>query len=235
MNLLPGQDYIITKKLKLTIASSDFNAIGGFHALCADVGDIPGHPLSGYKAGDPLPGSLWNLNHRAKCKSNGGMVYDRVRDLWVDIYLFSSPDRKIRHEMLEDYIKVGMECGKRLPTHEEFSSLAEGSNEMTNIGGSKYTPDTGWHVDTLGRRMISDIGCEDCAGLVWQWLSSVDPTNPSFRLVAGGPWSFAAYAGSRCRGARAYRWDTFTSLGARFVAEPLFPRERRKAQENGKL
>ena len=185
MNLKPGQDYIITEKLELTVASSDFNAIGGFHTLCADVGSIPGHPLSGYKSGDPLPGSLWNLNHRAKCKSNAGMVYDRVRDLWADIYLFHSLDRKIRHEKLSDYIKIGVECGKRLPTHEEFSSLAEGSNEMTNIRSRGYTPSPGGHVDTLGRRMISDIGCEDCAGLVWQWLSSVDPSNHDYTLLAG--------------------------------------------------
>ncbi|UNF41144.1 hypothetical protein MNL09_03155 [Bartonella krasnovii] len=29
--------------------------IGGFHALCADVGTISGHPLSGYRAGIYYP------------------------------------------------------------------------------------------------------------------------------------------------------------------------------------
>jgi hypothetical protein len=221
MNLQPGKDYIITDKLKLTIDSSDFNAIGGFHTLCADVGDIPGHPLSGYKAGDPLPMSLWNLNHRAKCESNTGMVYDPKTDLWVDIYLFSSRGRKIRQEALDDYIKMGIRHGKRLPTHEEFSSLAEGSNELTNIQNSNYAPIAGGHVDTLGRRMISNIGCEDCAGLVWQWLSSVDPANSDYTLVAGGGWFSATNCGSRCRDAAYYRWNMSASHGARFVAEPV--------------
>jgi len=235
MSLLPGKDYIITEKLLLVEGSSDLNAIGGFHTLCADVGNIPGHPLNGYKAGDPLPCSLWNLTHRAKCKSNAGMVYDRMRDLWVDIYLFSSIDRTILHDTLNNYINIGMRCEKRMPTHEEFSSLAEGSNELTNIHGSSYTPISGGNIDTLERRMISDIGCEDCAGLVWQHLSSVDPADPDYTLLAGGHWSTAAYAGSRCRAADDSRWSTSTGIGARFGAEPLFPRERRIAQDNGKL
>jgi hypothetical protein len=229
MNLEPGQDYIITEKLTLTVASSDFNAIGGFHTLCADVGDIQDHPLRGYIAGDPLPTSLWNLNHRAKCGNNAGMVYDQTRDLWIDIYLFSSPDRKIRHEPFFDYVTLAQEQGKRLPTHGEFSSLAEGSNELTNIRGSKYDVNTGGHVDTLERRMISDIGCEDCAGLVYQWLSSVDPADSKYQLLAGGLWTDAASAGSRCRFADSSRWSTATNAGARFVSEPLHPRNRRTA------
>jgi hypothetical protein len=158
MNFQPGQDYIFTDVLTLTVASSDFNAIGGFHTLCADVGEIPGHPLSGYKAGDPLPASLWNLGHRAKCGNNAGMVYDAVSDRWVDIYLVSSPDRRILLETFEDYVKLAAEQGKRLPTHEEFSALAEGTNELTNISGSKYTSNTGGHVDTLGRSSRAAVG-----------------------------------------------------------------------------
>ncbi len=235
MNLLPGQDYIITENLTLKVEDSkDQGAIGGFHTLCADVGNIPGHPLSGFYAGDPIPYSLWNQHHRAGCKSNAGMVYDDVRDLWVDIYLFSSANRNIIHETLENYKDIGMRCGKRLPTHEEFSSLAEGSNELTNIRGSKYTPISGGNIDTQGRRMISNIGCEDCAGLIWQYLLSLDPADPEYTLFAGGYWNDAANAGSRCRNANNYRWTAYTSLGARFVAEPLFPRERR-IQENKEL
>ncbi|WP_375655085.1 hypothetical protein [Bartonella sp. AA83SXKL] len=32
--------------------------ISGFHTLCADVGEIEGHLLSGYQAGDVLPNSV---------------------------------------------------------------------------------------------------------------------------------------------------------------------------------
>lgn len=228
--LKPGTDYVITEKLTVCEATADVVldgaavAIGGFHTLCADVGDIQDHPLSGYKAGDPLPTSLWNLHHRAKCGNNAGMVYDQTRDLWIDIYLFADLKRNIRHETLE---KLALEAKKRLPTHEEFSSLAEGSNDQTNIKGSKYDPIAGGHVDTLGRRMISNIGCEDCAGLLWQWLSSVDPADPEYTLLAGGSWAYAASCGSRCRAASHSRWYTYSFCGARFVAEPLYPRTRR--------
>ena len=34
--------------------------VGGFHCECADVGTISGHPLSGYVAGDIMPGSVWD-------------------------------------------------------------------------------------------------------------------------------------------------------------------------------
>jgi len=45
------------------------------------------------------------------------------------------------------------------------------SNEETNITGSTDPVTTGGHSDTGARRMISNIGCEDCAGALNQWLS----------------------------------------------------------------
>ena len=62
--------------------------LGGFHCLCADVGTIESHPLSGYVAGDILPASRWDLLHRPSC-SPEGMVYDEGSVVWVDIYLSS--------------------------------------------------------------------------------------------------------------------------------------------------
>ncbi|MFA7175253.1 MAG: hypothetical protein WC340_17905, partial [Kiritimatiellia bacterium] len=62
--------------------------IGGFHTLCADVGDISGHPLSGYVVGDVLPASVWCLNHRPEC-SPEGMVWSEKAKIWVDIYMQS--------------------------------------------------------------------------------------------------------------------------------------------------
>lgn len=227
MKLQPGQDYIITEDLALCnvreVANPKLPVLGGFHTICADV-YIPGHPLSGYRTGDPLPSSLWNLSHRAKCGNNAGMVYDRKRDIWVDIYLHSEPDRRIISTSLADYEKIATAIGKRLPTHKEFSSLAKGSNEMTNIEGSKFPPLAGGHKDTRGRRMISNIGCEDCAGLVWQWLQTKDTDDESLRLLAGGYWDSATSAGSRCRAAADCRWGTSADLGARFVSEPLYPK-----------
>jgi len=53
---------------------------------------------------------------------------------------------------------------------DEFQAIAAGSNEETNIAGSADPVTTGGHLDTAGRRMISNIGCEDCCGVLWQWL-----------------------------------------------------------------
>ena len=60
--------------------------VGGFHCLCADVGTIAGHWLTGYVAGDVLPRSVWDLKHRPRCPDTRGMVYSPSGH-WV-IYTF---------------------------------------------------------------------------------------------------------------------------------------------------
>ena len=153
--------------------------IGGFHTLCAAVGTISGHPLSGYAQKDILPASIWDLKHRAKNLVNVGLVYDSKIQKWVDIYLASGTGANTtsvnggtisdtRNWM--DFVDDGLAVGKRLLTDTEFTSIATGSNEETNITGSADPGTTGGHVDTAGRRMISNIGCEDCCGVVWQWI-----------------------------------------------------------------
>ena len=204
----------------------DCIAIAGFHTLCVDVGEISGHCLSGYRAGDPLPSSFWNLHHRAKCGNNAGMVYDQRCDLWVDIYLYSASDKEIIHLSLEEYEEIATKIGKRLPNSKEFDSLAAGSNEYTNIRGSKYHSISGGHIDTRGRRMISGIGCEDCAGLGWQWLKSNGPFDKNTGLLAGGCWDGGSSCGSRDRYANYSRWSPNLGVGARFVSAPLVPRSK---------
>ena len=153
--------------------------IGGFHTLCAAVGTISGHPLSGYAQKDILPASIWDLKHRAKNLVNVGLVYDSKIQKWVDIYLASGTGANTtsvnggtisdtRNWM--DFVDDGLAVGKRLLTDTEFTSIATGSNEETNITGSADPGTTSGHVDTAGRRMISNIGCEDCCGVVWQWI-----------------------------------------------------------------
>jgi len=41
------------------------------------------------------------------------------------------------------------------------------------------------------------------------------------KLLAGGLWSYATLAGSRCRTASYYRWAAYSTFGARFASEPL--------------
>lgn len=152
--------------------------IGGFHTLCANVGTISGHTLSGYLAGEILPASVWDLKHRPVSEP-AGMVYSDGANCWVDIYLASGTgastasvnggtisDTRTWLDFVDDFAAVK----KKMLDDIEFQIIAAGSNEQTNIAGSADPVTTGQHTDTAGRRMISNIGCEDCCGVVWQWL-----------------------------------------------------------------
>ena len=160
--------------------------IGGMHCLCADVGTIEGHPLSGYVAGDILPASVWDLKHRARSE-NEGMVYIAEKGIWVDIYLSSwDGDQLVSFfggTMADSYSATPFHAdkfteefgnvGKRNPWRHEFQVFAKGSNEGTNIQGTADPGTTGGHTDTAGRRMISKDGLEDCCGVLWQWAEDV--------------------------------------------------------------
>jgi len=233
--------------------------IGGFHTVCAAVGTISGHTLTGLAANGILPMSVWDLKHRAKCGNNAGMVYSAAAGIWVDIYLTSGTgvsslsvnggtisDARNWMDFVDDYGAVG----KRMLRDPEFQLIAAGSNEETNIAGSDDPVTTGGHSDTVGQRMISNIGCEDCCGAVYQWLETssvrldngthagdwvdLDGAKGSFytygiapnyygntQLRAGGAWGSGTDAGSRCRGADYARWDTHTVIGGRGCTEPL--------------
>jgi len=217
------------------------------------------HALEGAAAADILEQSVWDLKHRAKCGNNAGMVYDSGTGLWVDIYLASGTGASTvsanggtisdtRNWM--DFVDDGAAVNKRLLRDPEFQSIAAGSNEETNITGSADPVTTGGHSDTAGRRMVSDIGCEDCCGAMYQWLSDqswrldgadlaacqtwawrdldggkgslyAQGTYGDVRLLAGGGWNNGTYCGSRCRAAHSYRWHADTDIGSRFASEPL--------------
>jgi hypothetical protein len=197
--------------------SATSRKIGGFHGLCADVGTIADHPLSDYAAGDILPASPWDLNHRPAC-SPEGMVHDAKTGLWVDIYLASGTgsstasayggtisDSRNWMDFVDDFGAVG----KRLLTDHEFQNIAAGSNEQTNIAGSVDPVTTGGHSDTAGRRMISYIGCEDCCGALYQWLLDQsyrydggshdhgDPTYDATNVDPSPAWEWYDLPGSR--------------------------------------
>jgi hypothetical protein len=153
--------------------------LGGFHTLCVSAGVIAGHPLSGYVAGDVLPHSIWDLKHRARCGNNAGMAWDPMSGLWVDIYLASGTGvntASVNGGTISDtrdwnrFVDDGGAIGKRLLDDSEFQLASEGSNMQTNIAGSADPVTTTGHTDTAGRRMISNIGLEDCCGALYQWL-----------------------------------------------------------------
>lgn len=151
--------------------------IGGFHCLCADVGTIEGHTLSGYIAGDILPLSVWDLLFRAESE-NEGMVY--VNGEWVDIYppsyisgnVKSLYGQGVKTSTTGDwFVDIAALTNKELISRNKFVIASTGSNQMTTIDTYVYT--VGGHVDTNDRRMISNYGLEDCCGYRWQWTSDI--------------------------------------------------------------
>ncbi|MEW6118436.1 MAG: hypothetical protein AB1553_16310, partial [Nitrospirota bacterium] len=181
----PGSGTVPTLKLSAnSTVPSGYTAdnsrkIGGFHCLCVAVGTISGHTLTGFVAGDILPASIWDLKHKPKFANPEGMVFSQAANLWVDIYLASGTGTNTKSAYgatisdtrnWMDFVDDGGAVSKRLLTDTEFQLIAAGSNEETNITGSADPVTAGGHSDTAARRMISNIGCEDCCGVMWQWL-----------------------------------------------------------------
>lgn len=233
--------------------ASTSRKVGGFHCLSVAVGTISGHTLTGYVAGDILPQSVWDLKHKPRNNRPEGMVYDPKSNLWIDIYLVSGTgintasvnggticDNRNWMDFVDDLGAVG----KRMLTDIEFQLASSGCNEGTNIAGGADPGTTTGHTDTAGRRMISNIGCEDMAGVMWQWIDEqsyqyagtssfawVNQTGnkgqlylqggtADVKLVAGGSWVDGAHCGSRGRLAADYRWHASAFLGCRAGVEP---------------
>lgn len=139
------------------------------------------HPLSGFLASDILPESVFCLSWKPDCLYEDAMVYDKDTNKCYDIYIESgrmhnarskynaAPIVNVRYRNYFFEIRL---IGKILPKDHEFTSLALGSNEKTEVKNRDVSR-TGGHVDTNNRRMISAIGCEDCCGFLWQILDEV--------------------------------------------------------------
>ena len=168
--------------------------IGGFHTIALAVGTIADNWLSGYDTAEINPYSIWDLKHRPK-SSPAGMSYCPLGGLWKDIYLQSGTGLNTQSvnggvitdtRNWNDHVDDGGAAGKRLMNDAETQLGMEGSNQKTNILGSADPVTTGPHIDTAGRRMISNIGLEDGCGVMFQWLS-----DQSYRFD-GGALSIAA-------------------------------------------
>lgn len=252
-----GTEPIFVLSLNSTVptgyTANNSRKIGGFHCLCKDVGVIEGHTLSGYVTGDILPATRWDLLHRPKGEPEG-FAYEELTDCWIAIYLPSWDGTKLvsvyngviadgastkkwhGEAFYEQFAKQGM----RLVWRHEFQMGAKGSNEQTNIQGSSDPNTTGGHVDTAGRRMISNIGLEDCCGVLWQfsmnlgfaggssWTNSVYNSSVDdrsygqtygtlYRLLLGAYWIFGGYSGSRsalCNDSSAHVHVAYSARGA---------------------
>ena len=188
---------------------------------------VVGHPLAGFESGDILPESVWCLSFRPYSEP-AGMVYDVNTDRAIDIYLQSGTGRltaseyNVTHTVSreqQNHEDDMMQVRKRLLFDYEFTSAASGSNERTNISGSKDWGVVGGHVDTAGDRMTSFIGCEEMCGYLWQWSENVGPcastpdSSQTYDRLAwlgqtsgrvtglffGGPWFLSSGCGSRSR------------------------------------
>ena len=120
---------------------------------------------------------------------------------------------------------------------------AKGSNEQTTIQGSSDPNTTGGHVDTRRRRMISNIGLEDCCGVLWQlamdlgfaggsgWTNSVYNSSVDdrsygqtygtlYRLRLGARWTDGGSSGSRSADCAASSVYVYVDNSARGASEP---------------
>ena len=170
-------------------AAATSRKIGGFHTLALAVGTISAHTLTTYDTADINPYSIWDLKHRPR-SAPAGMVFSPRTGKWADIYLVSGTgasslsvnggtisDTRDWNDFVDD---AGM-VNKRLPTDSENQCFCTGCNEETNIIASADPVTTGPHIDTAGRRIISNIGCEDIVGVLYQWLQ-----DQSYRYTPDG-------------------------------------------------
>lgn len=167
-------------------SASNSRKIGGFHCLCVAAGTIAGNAASGYAQGDIIPGSVWDLLYRAESE-NEGMVYVEDIGEWVDIYLPSwsgsqlqsvyggtivdGTSAKPMHG--ETFVEQAAKVKKHLLSRAQFMAVADTGNQMTQISTGKDPVTTGGHTDTAGRRIITADFVEDCAGVLWQWVSDI--------------------------------------------------------------
>lgn len=193
--------YILSAKSTIPTGYTADNSrkIGGFHCLCLDVGTIEGHTLSGYKAGDILPASAWDLLHRARSE-NEGMVYDEMDDIWLSIYILSELNGEpasvyggvmLDGESATPYhgLKFTEELAKkkmRLPYLHEYFNARKGCQEQVNVKGSADVNTTGGHVYSNNVRCISNIGLEDPSGVIWQWSNN-------YGMAGGNGWGNSNY------------------------------------------
>ena len=227
--------------------------IAGFHCLAVAVGTISGHSLTGYAQGDILPRSVWDRFNRPISAPEGMVLSDD--GMWVDIYLPSYSGtllKSVNGGTIADgsngwhgykFEQWFGDIGKKLIRQTEFVTASIGANQGTNIAGSADPSTTTGHTDTAGRRMISNIGCEDIVGVMGQWsrdlggvyssgtswVNAYDGNdsgvagshhNAPYRAMLGGWWD----SGSGC-GSRFSEWDasplaTLSSKSGRGVSEP---------------
>jgi hypothetical protein len=137
-----------------------------------------------------------------------------------------------------DFADDAAAVGKRLLRDYKFQVVAQGVPEGVNINGNADPGTTGGHISSGSVRMLSNIGCEDLAGVMCQWLDEqsfqydnstwgwknvtggkgqlyTEGTYGDVKLAAGGYWAIGACCGSLGRSADSSRWGAHTVVGGR--------------------
>jgi hypothetical protein len=129
--------------------------------------------------GDILQYSIQDLDNRPRIGFAPGMVKSKALPLWYDIYLASDDGASGAASVnganyldtitWYDCVDRGNKVGKRMLRYDEFMDMAAGTPEEEDMGSEQHT--TGGHSipDGSTERVISDIGAEDCAGVLRQW------------------------------------------------------------------
>jgi len=174
---------------------SQVRKIGGFHYGTNRRTDATLQPINtaGAVRGDDweanvysgiVPRSVWTFQHRPKCEPEG-MVY-LGNNVWVDIYQASDDTGGTEgflsaHNALPSvgltwyaYVERLLLSGKRLLSYQEWIQAALGSPQGTSSGNlNAWTSGTDRQLTGFVERAVSSIGCRDCVGNVWEWLSEL--------------------------------------------------------------
>lgn len=202
--------------------------------------------LAGFNAGDILPESVQCTTFRSNSKYIDAQVFEPAAGLFWDVYLASGIQDNMRsvfgavHTVSRTYAKMEKDLatvGKFPPNSVEFEMAANGSPCNTEIQGAKDWSTVGGHVANrtgagVAGRLISDIGCEEMCGYLWQILrdqagyreegwTNVGHANfgydygDAWKGSAGGNWRASTYCGPSCRSWNDYRSDSGISDGYR--------------------
>jgi hypothetical protein len=136
------------------------------------------HSLEGYVAGDILSASVWDLWNKPLSGSTAGMA-KLPSGKWTQAYFYSGTGANsasvygatITYGLcFNDHLRDLQAVGLRLPSGNEFTEFARGS-AISWISTQAAPATAGGAVDLYGRRLVSNIGCEQVTGCYWTYIS----------------------------------------------------------------
>lgn len=229
--------------------------IGGFH-----YGKIRTSETISAVTEGIVPNSVWTILWRPQSDPEG-MVYIGG-GTWADIYLASIGSDGLLHSVYNAAPVTGTEglnwysfqhlfrkSGKRMGSYSDWIKCSEGSPEGldgSNDQAWSATTNEGRHNTGLIAKATSLVGCRDCVGNVWEWVTDLclDPTAATWgwqsdnsgvgfgdmylpsatalhALVCGGNWDIGVRGGSRAVVAGDAPWLVAVALGSRGFSDSL--------------